>query len=178
MTVTWNYGDILDAVGDVVPGDRPALIHGDRVVTWSEFVARSNNLAANMLGNGAKPNDKIAIYMRNRPEYLEGLTAAFKARLTHVNVNYRYIDNELIYLLDNADATVCIYAAEFAPNVAQIRGQLPQVTQWIEVDDGHLGLEDALHYEDLATTGDGATLTHQRSPNDQLFIYTGGTTGM
>jgi len=178
MTVTWNYGDIIDAVGDVVPGDRPALIHGDRVVTWSDFVARSNNLAANMLANGAKPNDKIAIYMRNRPEYLESLTAAFKARLTHVNVNYRYIDNELIYLLDNADATVCIYTAEFAPNVAHIRGQLPQVTQWIEVDDGHPGLEDALHYEDLATTGDGATLTHPRSPKDQLFIYTGGTTGM
>ena len=122
MTVKWNYGDILDAVGNLVPGDRSALIHGDRVITWSEFVARSNNLATQMRANGAKAGDKIAIYMRNRPEYLEGLTAAFKARLTHVNVNYRYIDNELIYLLDNADATVCIYAAEFAPNVAHIRG--------------------------------------------------------
>jgi acyl-CoA synthetase (AMP-forming)/AMP-acid ligase II len=178
MAFEWNYGDILDAVGNVVPADRPALIHGDRTITWSELVTRSNNLARNMLNNGAKSGDKIALYMRNRPEYLEGMTAAFKARLTHVNVNYRYIDNELVYLLDNADATVCIYAAEFAPHVEHIRDQLPKVTQWIEVDDGTAGMADALAYEALATTGDGARLTETRSPSDQLFIYTGGTTGM
>ena len=178
MTVKWNYGDIIDAVGGIVPGARPALIHGDKTTSWSQFVARSNNLATAMLANGARPNDKIAFYMRNRPEYMEGLAAAFKARLTHVNVNYRYIDNELIYLLDNADATVCIYTAEFADNVANIRSQLPRITQWIEVDDGHAGLDDVLHYEDLASSGDGARLDIQRSPADQLFIYTGGTTGM
>ncbi len=66
-------------------------------------------------------------------EYSEGIAAAFKARLTHVNVNYRYVDLELIYLLDNADAAVVVYAAEFAPRVAAIRAQLPNVAQWIEV---------------------------------------------
>ncbi|MFT6519347.1 MAG: fatty-acyl-CoA synthase, partial [Candidatus Azotimanducaceae bacterium] len=70
MAFEWNYGDILDAVGDVVPGDRPALIHGDRIITWSDLITRSNNLARNLLNNGAKPGDKIALYMRNRPEYL------------------------------------------------------------------------------------------------------------
>jgi acyl-CoA synthetase (AMP-forming)/AMP-acid ligase II len=188
MAFEWNYGDILDAVGDVVPGDRPALIHGDRTITWSDLITRSNNLARNLLSNGAKPGDKIALYMRNRPEYLESMTAAFKARLTHVNVNYRYIDNELIYLLDNADATVCIYAAEFAPHIEHIRQQLPKVTQWIEVDDGNPGMADvpayesatykSLAYESLATSGDGMPLTQARSSTDQLFIYTGGTTGM
>ncbi|MDZ7685647.1 MAG: AMP-binding protein [Gammaproteobacteria bacterium] len=77
----WNYGDVLDAVDKVVPDDRPALIHGDRIITWKDFTRRTNNLAANLLAGGAEPGDKIALYMRNCPEYSEGLTAAFKARL-------------------------------------------------------------------------------------------------
>ena len=116
MTV-WNYGNILDAVAAVVPEDRAALIHGKKSVTWREFTARSNNLARSILANGAQSGDKMAFYMRNRSEYPEGIAAAFKARLTHVNVNYRYIENELVYLLDNSDATVCMYTAEFSPQV-------------------------------------------------------------
>ena len=173
-----NYGDILDAIGEVVPDDRAALIHGDRVITWSELTQRSNRLARNLLSNGAVAGDKIAIYSRNRPEYVEGLVAAFKAQLTHVNVNYRYIENELLYLLDNADATVCLFSAEFAPQVEQIRAKLPKLTQWIQIDDGYPDLEGAISYEQLATEGDASPLNIQREPTDQLFIYTGGTTGM
>ena len=88
--MTWNFGDILDAVASVVPGDAPALIHGERVISWNEMTARSNNLARALIARGAKPVDKVAFYMRNRPEYCEALAACFKARLTHVNVNYRY----------------------------------------------------------------------------------------
>ncbi|MCB1694289.1 MAG: AMP-binding protein, partial [Pseudomonadales bacterium] len=178
MSYNWNYGDILDAVATVVPPDRPALIHGDRVINWREFTARSNNLARNLLEGGAKPGDKIAFYMRNCPEYPEGLAAGFKARLTHVNVNYRYVEDELLYLLDNADATVCIYQAEFGPQVSHIRDRLPLVTQWIEVDDGYPGLEDSIRYEEIASRGNGDPLDIERSTDDMLFIYTGGTTGM
>jgi len=174
----WNYGDILTAVDASTPGDRAALIHGDRVTTWADFASRTNNLANAMLENGAQPGDKIAFYLRNCPEYSEGIAAAFKARLTHVNVNYRYVDHELIYLLDNADATVVVYGAEFAHHVESIRSQLPKVRQWIEVDDGHSGTSNVLNYEDIATAGDGKPLTLERSPDDLLFIYTGGTTGM
>ena len=129
----WNYGDILDAVETIVPPTRSALIHGEHVVTWRDFSRRTNNLGRAMLDNGARPGDKVAFYMRNCAEYSEGIAAAFKARLTHVNVNYRYVDHELIYLLDNADAAVVVYAAEFAPRVAAIRAQLLNVKQWIEV---------------------------------------------
>ena len=83
MNENWNYGDIIDAVSAVVPGDRAAFIHGESIISWAEAVHRSNNLAANMLANGASPGDKIAFYMRNRSEYAEGIAAAFKARLTH-----------------------------------------------------------------------------------------------
>jgi acyl-CoA synthetase (AMP-forming)/AMP-acid ligase II len=173
-----NYGDILDAVATVVPQDRPALIHGDKVTSWAEMTARSNRLAHNLLANGAKPGDKIAFYTRNRPEYVEGLVAAFKARLTHVNVNYRYIENELLYLLDNADATICIFSGEFTGHVEKIRSQLPGVTQWVQIDDGYPQMDGAIAYEDYATQGDASPLDIQRESTDQLFIYTGGTTGM
>jgi fatty-acyl-CoA synthase len=174
----WNYGDILDALDTATPAERPAFVHGDRLIRWGEFAARSNNLARNLLAGGAAHGDKIAFYLRNCPEYGEGIAAAFKARLTHVNVNYRYVDHELIYLLDNADATVVVYGAEFAGHVASIRDELPKVTQWVEVDDGYAGSPDALRYEDLASRGDGQALTIERSPDDLLFLYTGGTTGM
>ena len=178
MTFAWNYGDILDGVDRIVPADRAALIHGDTVLPWGDFTRRTNNLARAMLAGGAAPGDRIAFYMRNRPEYSEGIAAGFKARLTHVNVNYRYVDHELIYLLDNSDATVVVYAAEFANHVDAIRSELPGVRQWIEVADGHAGSDTAIAFDELAESGPGEPLNIERSPDDMLFLYTGGTTGM
>ncbi|HEY5647236.1 MAG TPA: AMP-binding protein, partial [Pseudomonadales bacterium] len=174
----WNYGDILEAIDSMVPGDRRAFIHGERVITWRDFSRRGNNLARALLDNGAVIGDKIAFYLRNCPEYAEGIAAAFKARLTHVNVNYRYVDHELVYLLDNSDATVVIYGAEFAEHVRHIRTGLPKVRQWIEVNDGYPGEAGATRYDDLVGSGDGSPLAIARSPDDPLFLYTGGTTGM
>ncbi len=174
----WNYGDILEAVDAIVPSQRPALIHADRMISWGDFSRRTNSLARGFLDHGALAGDKIAFYLRNTPEYSEGIAAGFKARLTHVNVNYRYVDHELIYLLDNSDATVVVYGAEFAHHVEAIRGELPNVRLWLEVADGHPGATDAHAYDDLANSGDGTPLELERSADDLLFLYTGGTTGM
>ena len=111
--MAWNFGDILDAIAPVLPPDAPALIHGERVITWGETTGGSNNLARALLARGAEPGDKVAFYMRNRPEYVETVAACFKARLTHVNVNYRYTADEVFYIFDNSDATVVVYGAEF-----------------------------------------------------------------
>jgi len=179
MSYQWNYGDILNAVDDVIPDDRPALIQGDRVITHGEFRIRTNNLAQNLLDNGARPGDKIAFYLRNCPEYSEGIAAAFKASLTHVNVNYRYIEHELVYLLDNSDATIVVYHSEFEPFVEQIHEQLPKVKQWIEVQEGHSHSEsEDSYYEELVNSGDGSKIDVEHSSDDLLFLYTGGTTGM
>ncbi len=172
-----NFGDILDAVARVVPPDSPALIHGDRVVTWADFDRRSNNLARSLHERGAKTGDKVAFYMRNCPAYMETLSACFKGRLTHVNVNYRYQATELEYIIDNSDAQVVVYAADFRDQIQLIRPKLTKVQTWIEV--GSESAPDfAEGYETLAETGDGAPLDIERSPDDMLFLYTGGTTGM
>jgi len=175
--MSWSYGDLLEGVCGAVPPERPAFIHGDRVVTWDDATKRMNNLARALIARGSKPGDKVAFYLRNSIEYTESLGACFLARLTHVNVNYRYKPDEVRYILDNSDAQTLIYHREFRDAVAQIHNQLPKVKTFVEVsDDGVASFAE--RYETLARKGDGAPLGITRSPDDQLFIYTGGTTGM
>lgn len=132
----WNFGDILDAIEPVLPPDAPAFIHGERTVPWHEASRLSNNLARALIARGAAPGDKVAVYMRNRPEYMITLSAAFKARLTHVNVNYRYTPDEVWYIFDNSDAQTVVYASEFRDAVTQVRDRLPKVKTWVEVSEG------------------------------------------
>ncbi|MEJ0028067.1 MAG: acyl-CoA synthetase [Rhizomicrobium sp.] len=172
----WNFGDILDAIEPVLPPEAPAFVHGERRITWGETSKRTNNLARALIARGARPKDKVAFYMRNRPEYCETLAASFKARLTHVNVNYRYKPDEVFYIFDNSDAQTVVYGSEFRDVVAEIRPRLSKVQTFVEV--GGAPSDFASDYETLAGEGDGSPLGIERSPRDEFFIYTGGTTGM
>ncbi len=176
MTQTWHFGDILEAIEAVIPAERPALIHGEHTVSWSDFARRSNNLASWLRENGAQPGDKLAFYMRNRTEYTEALAAAFKARLTHVNVNFRYLDDELWYILENSDSKFVVFDPEFLEHVEKLRDRLPRVEHWIQLGDSVADF--ATSYEAIATGGSGKPLGIERGPEDTLFLYTGGTTGM
>ncbi len=173
----WNFGDILDAIEPALPADAPAFIHGERVIPWGEARQATNNLARGLIARGAAPGDKLAIYLRNCPEYLLALAAGFKARLTHVNVNYRYTPDEVWYIFDNADAQTVVYAAEFRDAIERIRPRLPKVKTWLEVGDGPAPAF-AEKFEAVCAQGNGGPLDIQRSGQDQFFIYTGGTTGM
>jgi len=121
------------------------------------------------------PGDKLGIYMRNRPEYMLTVAACFKARLVPVNVNFRYLDEELAYIVGNSDARFVVFADEFAERVAAIRERSAGVEHWIQS-----GGRPAAFCEDLATLsedGEGGTLDIERSGDDMIFVYTGGTTG-
>lgn len=176
----WNFGDIFDGLAGVVPASRPALVHGEHLTTWGELTRRSNNFARALVDEGALPDEKLALYLRNHPAYLEATVAAFKARQVHVNVNYRYGPEELRYILDNSDATTVVFGREFSPLVERIHARLPGVRRWLMVDDGSAEPVPAFarSYDALAGDGDGAPLGIPRSPDDYFFIYTGGTTGM
>lgn len=171
----WNFGDILDGLATVLPPDAPAYIHGARVITHGEAARRSNNLARSLIERGLKPGAKAAFYMHNRPEYCEFLAACFKARLTHVNVNYRYTADEVLYILDNSDAEAVVFSAEFGEVIRQIRPRLTKMRIFIETGTGSPDFES---FDALCAAGDGRPLKIARSPQDQFFIYTGGTTGM
>jgi fatty-acyl-CoA synthase len=172
----WNYGDILDAVAEAVRPETPAFVHGEKRINWGDASKRMNNLGRAFFARGAKPGDKVAFYLRNGTEYMEAVGASYRARLVHVNVNYRYKPEEVRYILDNSDAVVLIYSSEFRDAVAQIKDQLPHIKAYVEVGDDTADFAE--NYETLAEEGDGAKLDVKRSPSDMLFIYTGGTTGM
>lgn len=166
----WNFGDLLDATAATVPGDRPALIRGDRVISWYDFDERTNRLARSMLAAGLETGDRVAILARNIPEFIEIACAAFKARLTHVNINYRYTTTEIDYVLGDCTAAALFYQAEFAEVVAPLLGSLSHLKLNVQIDGQG-------SYSDLVTQGEGSSLDLKRSPDDGYLLYTGGTTG-
>lgn len=172
----WNIGDILDRLETVIPQDHTALVHAERRTTWGELSRRSNNIARALADRGIGPGAKAAFYLRNRPAYMEFLAACLKGRLTHVNVNYRYREQELSYILDNSDSEVVVYDPEFAPIVAAARPHCPRVKVWLQAGDEEAP-DFAERFEDLAR-GEGRPLGLERDPQDEILLYTGGTTGM
>jgi fatty-acyl-CoA synthase len=172
----WNIADIWEAIADAVP-DRAALVQGDRRRTWAQFDDRAARLATAFTELGIRPDAKVALYLFNSNEYLEVEFATFKARAVHVNVNYRYLDDELAYLIDNADAEVVVFHGELGDRVAAVRDRCPTLRAVIQVDDGSPHLDGALRYEDLIV-GQEPAARIGRSGDDLWFVYTGGTTGM
>ncbi|MEX0767766.1 MAG: acyl-CoA synthetase [Microthrixaceae bacterium] len=175
----WNFAELWEQIADRFP-DADALVQGERRISWKEFDKRSDGLARYLLSRGAVHQDKVALYLYNAPEYMEGAFGAFKAGLVPVNTNYRYLDDELAYLWENADAVAVIFHGCFAERVAAVRGRLPKVRDWLWVDDGTGPMPEwATAYESVAQAeSDRVVAPWGRSGDDILMIYTGGTTGM
>ena len=174
----WNFAEIWERIADKFP-DAPAQVHGDQRYTWRQFDQRSDGLATALLAGGASHQDKVALYLYNGPEYLEGVFACFKASLVPVNTNYRYVEDELAYLWDNADAVAVIFHATFVDTVEHVRARVPKVRLWLWVDDGTSPCPEwATPYTEAAESATGRVGSGSRSPDDILMIYTGGTTGM
>ncbi|MCU1373739.1 MAG: AMP-dependent synthetase and ligase, partial [Actinomycetia bacterium] len=178
VTRQFNLADLFELVAAEVP-DRLALVAGDARLTYAELDARTNRLARHFLDRGLQPGAKVAIYAWNRVEWVETFLAAFKARLIPINVNYRYVAQELRYLFDNADAEVLVFERSFAPTVAEILPDLPTLTDLIVLEDGtDADVGQATSYEDVLAASSPEPLDLQRSADDYYFLYTGGTTGM
>ncbi len=175
----WAYADIWEEVAAAVP-NRRAQVQGARDLTWSAFDARANALARYLIDAGLKRQSKVAAFLYNAPEYLETYYAVFKAGLVPVNTNYRYGEDELVYLFDNADAEAIVFHAAFAEVAEKARRRLPKVKRWIAVAVGEHAVPDwAEDYEAIASAKEGRVVAPWgRSGDDLLFMYTGGTTGM
>ena len=179
--MAWTIADIWEAVAKAQP-EQPALIQGERVVTWAEFDARSDALAAHFIAKGLGHQAKMAAFLYNGVEYLETYFAAFKAGVAPVNTNYRYGPEELVYLFSNADAEAIVFHASFAELVEQIRPRLPEVKAWVAVaEPGHAVPTWADDYETVVAKVPAQRPVKApwgRSGDDLLLLYTGGTTGM
>lgn len=177
--------------------DEPCVIaqrpEGERTYTWRETTDRTRRLAAVLRAHGLgkrRPGrdtpdwetgqDHVGLYLHNGPEYLEGLLGAHKASVTPFNVNYRYGADELAYLLADARPAAMVYAARFAPVLAEVLTGLDHRLLLLQVadDSGEPLLDGARDYESALSAADPADGVPESSPDDRYLIYTGGTTGM
>ena len=187
-----NLGAIHEAIAEAIP-DRECLVFRDKHFTWGEVRDRSRRLANLLRSHGLgcvterselegweSGQDHVALYMLNGNEYLEGMVGCYKARCAPFNVNYRYVEEELLYLFDNSDATAVIFHARFAPVLEKLQSQLTQVKVWLQVadDSGNPLLQGALDYEQALAEASDAPPPDDLSPDDLYILYTGGTTGM
>ena len=181
-----------DAVAAVI-GDRDFIIQGDRRYTYAQIVERSNRLAAYLhsRGLGCKTErselaghevgqDLLGIYAYNGPEYVEAMLGSWRARVAPFNVNYRYVKDELQYLLADSGATALLYHAKFAPRVAKVLPKLPHLRVLIQIadDSGNDLVHGAVDYESIVASGASVPPPVEPSPDDLYVLYTGGTTGM
>ena len=130
-----HFATLWESIADTI-GDAPAVTHGDLTRTWSEYDERAARIAQAMVSAGLKPDSKIGIYLYNCNEYLEAQYAGFKMRGVPVNVNYRYLDEELWYLLDNSDAEAIFFHSSLGDRVARVVDRLPKLKLIVEVTDG------------------------------------------
>jgi fatty-acyl-CoA synthase len=175
----WNYAEIWEVIATQIP-DAPAQVQGERRFTWRQFDERANGVARRLLDAGAVEQDKVAQYLYNCPEYLESMYAAWKAGLVPINTNYRYAEDELVYLWDNADVVAVVFHGAFTETIDRILDRVPGVQLWLWVDDGSGPCPDwAEPYEAAATSHPDRVEAPWGRDGDHLYmLYTGGTTGM
>jgi len=179
--MAWTIADVWEAIAAAQP-ERPALVQGERVITWAQLDARADALAAHFIASGMGHQAKVAAYLYNGPEYLETYFAAFKGGYAPVNTNYRYGAEEIIYLFDNADAEAVVFHAGFAELLERIKDRLPKVKAWVAVaEPGHPVPAWAADYDQIVAKAPALRPMKApwgRSGDDLLLLYTGGTTGM
>ena len=172
-----HFATVWEAIADRIP-DRPAITHGDLARTWAEYDDRAARLAAAYTAAGLRHESKVGLFMYNSNEYMEAQYAALKMRGVPININYRYIDEELWYLLDNSDAEALVYHSSLADRVAKVVDRLPDLKLIVEVDDGGAGsVSVARPYEDVVAEHEPLDRM-TRAEDDLYMLYTGGTTGM
>jgi acyl-CoA synthetase (AMP-forming)/AMP-acid ligase II len=176
----FNIADLFESIVDVVP-NRPALVAGDRRLTFAELDARANRLAGALLERGVRAGDHIGLYLYNGAEFIEAMLAAFKIRAVPVNINYRYVESELEYLFTNADVVTLIAQRELLPLALAVRDSVPTLRTVLAVEDGSsfdIANERSTPYESFLAMGSSERRFEPRSGKDLYVIYTGGTTGM
>jgi 3-oxocholest-4-en-26-oate---CoA ligase len=187
--VEYNLADLFESVVDAVP-DREALVYVDhpgtgaeRRLTYAELDAAANRIAHHLLDSGIRPGEHLGLHLYNGIEYLETVLACLKARIVPVNVNYRYVEEELVYLYRDADLVALVFEAEFTDLVAAALPRVDGLRHLVRVGSVAPGAAEAavvpaVAFADAEAAGSPERGFPARSGDDQFIIYTGGTTGM
>ncbi|MFE3493461.1 acyl-CoA synthetase [Streptomyces sp. NPDC059175] len=192
----YNLADLFESVVDVVPG-REALVYVDhpgtgaeRRLTYADLDGAANRIGHHLIDSGLRPGEHLGLHLYNGVEYLQTLLGCLKARIVPVNVNYRYVEEELVYLYRDADLTALVFDAEFTDRVAAAAARAEKLrhlirvgrpghpTRWAPAQAGGRPVPDCTEFTDAEAAGSPERGFGPRSADDQFIIYTGGTTGM
>lgn len=158
--------------------ERVALLDDEREVTYAQLEEQANRLAHYLIEQGVRPNDKVGLYSRNTIEAVVAMVAIFKARAVMVNVNYRYVENELRHIFTDSDMAALIYERRYSGKVANVLPECPGIRTTIVVEDGTQTPSEAVEYQAALAQSSPDRDFGERSPDDLYILYTGGTTGM
>jgi len=178
--MAFQMADIFEAMVDAIP-DRECFVCGDQRYTYAAFEERANRLAHALQARGIGRADHVGTYMYNSAEYVTTMIACFKLGAVPININYRYVEEELVYLFANADLKAVVHHREFAPRIAAVRDGCPLLESLIYVDDESGADAEAigsLEFDKVLSEGSPQRDFEPRSGDDLFIIYTGGTTGM
>ncbi|MFJ8539537.1 acyl-CoA synthetase [Streptomyces sp. NPDC093591] len=185
----YNLADLFESVVDAVPG-REALVYIDhpgtgaqRRLTYAELDAAANRIAHHLIDSGIRPGEHLGLHLYNGIEYVQTVLGCLKARVVPVNVNYRYVEEELVYLYRDADLVALVFEAEFTDRVAAALPRVEGLRHLVRVGEVAPGaaaapVVPAVAFADAEATGSPERGFPARSGDDQFIIYTGGTTGM
>jgi len=174
----WNLADCLDTVASIC-ADRTAIIQGERHVSWKDFSQNANSISAWFLSSGVTAGGKVSLYTYNHIAYIEASYACMKAGIVPININYRYKDQELLYLFENSDSEAVVIHIDFLKTLERLLPQLPNIKAILVVGaekDKKLNRSSFVvtaRYDDITAMAQ-PLLHHERSGDDLLFIYTGG----
>ena len=172
-----HYATLWEKISDIIP-NRTALICGEVKRSWEDYDQRAAKLATELTKAGLGDDSKVGLYLHNSNEYLEAQYATFKIKGVPVNVNYRYKEEELVYLLDNSDAEAIFFQGCYADQITSIKDKLTKVKLFVQVEDSSKDLlEFAVDYENTIQTNEPMERI-KRSGENIYMLYTGGTTGM
>ncbi len=189
----FNLGQVFETVAATIP-EREAIVWGDRRLSYADLRDRSRRLATFLHEHGLGAHgparqslaghesgqDHLGLYLHNCNEFIEGMIGSYLARVAPFNVNYRYVEEELRYLLTDSGARALVYHATFAPTLAKVLPSLPRLELLLQVADesGHDLLPGAFDYEAALASAAPEVPPVKPTPEDLYILYTGGTTGM
>lgn len=176
----FNLADLFEAAVDAF-GDREYLVVAGRRLTYADMEGEANRLAHHLGAQGISAGDHVGIYALNSPEWVATAWAVFKLRAVWVNINYRYVEDELRYLFANADLKALVHQRQFSPRVAALLPELPELRHVVVVDDDSEEpdpVHDAVGFEEALQGQSPERDFGPRSGEDRYILYTGGTTGL
>jgi len=177
MSIPYNIATLFESLVDAI-GDRDALVAGSTRHTFASLDARANQVANYLRSRGVQPGQHVGLHMYNSAEFIETLIGVLKIRAVPINVNYRFVADELRHMIVDGDLVAIFSQRSFRAELEKAMVGTDAVHTVVYVDDGEGPAIEGLEYGSTVGAASTARDFPERSGDDLFIVYTGGTTGM